>query len=154
MVAGASAPEGDAAMRRINAYVEMATGRADLPARGLMSLLFLLSGLGKLTAVAPTQAYMTAFGVPGILLWPAAALELAGGVLLAIGLAIRPVALLLAGWCLLTAAIFHTAWSDQIQQIMFLKNMTMAGGFLMLAKTGAWRASVDALLAPDRPTSR
>jgi putative oxidoreductase len=137
-------------MRTINAWVDQATKFVDVPARVLMSLLFRLSGFGKLAAVAPTQAYMAAFGVPGALLWPAAALELAGGILLVIGLATRPTALVLAGWCLLTAAIFHTAWSDQIQQVMFLKNMTMAGGFLMLAKTGSWQASADALLAPDR----
>jgi len=141
-------------MRTIDAWVEMVTRRADLPARVLMSLLFLLSGLGKLTSVAPTQAYMAAFGVPGGLLWPAATLELVGGLLLVVGLALRPVALALAGWCLVTAAIFHTAWSDQIQQIMFLKNLTMAGGFLLVAKTGSWRASVDALLMPDRSISR
>ena len=107
-----------------------------------------MSGFGKVTATAALQAYMAAYGVPGYLIWPAAVLELIGGALLVAGFAIQPLALVLSGWCVLTAAIFHTAWSDQVQQIMFLKNMTMAGGFLMLAKSGSWSASVDALIAP------
>jgi uncharacterized membrane protein YphA (DoxX/SURF4 family) len=92
-----------------------------------MSLLFLLSGVGKLSAIVATQAYMRTFGVLGVLVWPAAAWEIGGGVLLLIGLWARPLALLLAGWCLLTAIIFHTAFADQIMMMMFLKNMTMAG---------------------------
>ena len=115
----------------------------DLPARVLMSLLFLASGFGKLAAVGATQQYMAAYGVPPVLLWPAAALELAGGVLLVLGLWLRPLALVLAGWCLLTAAIFHTAFSDQTQMVMFLKNMTMAGGFLILARAGAPAFGLD-----------
>ena len=115
----------------------------DLPARVLMSLLFLASGFGKLAAVGATQQYMTAYGVPAVLLWPAAALELSGGVLLVLGLWLRPLALVLAGWCLLTAAIFHTAFSDQVQMVMFLKNMTMAGGFLILARAGAPALGLD-----------
>jgi putative oxidoreductase len=134
-------------------WVDAITIRVDVAARVLMSLLFLASGVGKISAVANTQAYMQAYGVPGALIWPAAAYEIIAGVFLLIGLGIRPLALLLAGWCLLTAAIFHMAWADQVQQMMFLKNMTMAGGFLMLAKTGSWGMSVDAMLAPPRKIS-
>src|ERR1700722_11349730 len=141
-------------MGRIVRWVGIVTEPIDFLARGLISLLFLASGFSKVTAVAATEGYMEVYGVPSFLLWPAAALELTGGVLLLVGLGIRPLSLVLAGWCLLTAAIFHTAWSDQIQQMMFLKNMTMAGGFLMLAKTGSWSASIDAWLASRAQTSR
>ena len=119
----------------------------DAPARALMSMLFLLSGIGKLTAISATQGYMNAFGVPGVLVWPAAAWEIGGGVMLLIGLWTRPLALLLAGWCLVTAVIFHAAFADQVQMVMFLKNLTMAGGFLLLAKTGAPGLAVDGLLS-------
>ncbi len=122
----------------------------DAPARALMALLFLLSGVSKLTGVGFTQAYMAAFGVPVGLLWPAAAFEITYGALLLAGLWTRPVALLLAGWCLLTAVIFHTAFADPIMFMMFLKNVTMAGGFLLLARTGAPGLGIDGLLSRRR----
>lgn len=115
----------------------------DAPARVLMSALFLISGIGKLTAVSATQGYMAAYGVPAVLLWPAAAFEIGSGVLLLLGLWTRPLGVLLAGWCLLTAAIFHTAFADQNQLINFLKNLAMAGGFLLLAQAGATGLSLD-----------
>ena len=127
----------------------------DVPARMLMSALFLLSGVGKLTAVSATQSYMAAYGVPTVLVWPAAVFEIGAGVLLVLGLWTRPLGLLLAGWCLLTASIFHTALADQNQMINFLKNLTMAGGFLLLARAGATGFSLDARQAggPDGGTS-
>ncbi|KAJ9616933.1 hypothetical protein H2200_000653 [Cladophialophora chaetospira] len=104
------------------------------PARFLMSLLFILSGVSKLTSTKETQQYMEAYGVPGILIWPAAALEITGGTMILTGQFTNPVSVILSGWCLLTAAIFHKELSDQTQMIMFLKNMAMAGGFLVLAE--------------------
>jgi putative oxidoreductase len=80
---------------------------------------------------------MEHYGGPGVLIWPAAAWEIGGGILLLTGLWIRPLSILLAGWCLLTASIFHTAFGDPNQMVHFLKNMTMAGGFLILARAGA-----------------
>jgi putative oxidoreductase len=119
------------------------TNWVDAAARVLMSLLFLISGIGKLAATVEVQAYMQAYGVPPILVYPAAVWEIGAGVLLVIGLWVRPLSILLAGWCVLTAAIFHIAWSDQTQMIMFLKNMTMAGGFLIVARAGAPGFSFD-----------
>ena len=124
----------------------------DPAARFLMSLLFLLSGFSKLAGNAAIQKYMQAYGVPGLLSWPAAAWEIGGGLLLLAGLWIRPVSILMAGWCILTAAIFHTAFSDQNQMINFFKNMTMAGGFLLIARTHPMALSVDAWRL-GRPTS-
>ncbi|MCJ2063698.1 DoxX family protein [Methylobacterium sp. J-088] len=122
----------------------------DAPARVLMSALFLLSGIGKLTAIVATQGYMSAYGVPAVLVWPAAAFEIGAGVLLLLGLWTRPLGVCLAGWCLLTAGIFHTAFADQNQLINFLKNLTMAGGFLLLARAGATGLSLDARRAVSR----
>ncbi|MGI3902230.1 MAG: DoxX family protein [Janthinobacterium lividum] len=125
-------------------------GWVDLPARILMSALFLLSGLGKITAVAATQVSMAAFGIPGVLFWPAAALEIGSGILLLLGRGLRPLGLIMAGWCLVTALIFHTAWADQNQIFDFLKNLAMAGGFLMLAARGAPSFGLDGLLGARR----
>ena len=122
-------------------------GWIDAPARVLLALLFLISATTKVVETAGIQAYMQAYGVPGLLVWPAAAWEYTAGALLVIGLYVRPVSILLAGWCLLTAAIFHTKFSDLDQLMNFFKNVTMAAGFLFLAKNGSWVASLDAVLA-------
>ena len=100
-----------------------------------MSMLFLTSGIGKLGAVKDTQQYMEAYGVPGYLVYPAAALEIGGGSMLVMGVHLRWLGQVLAAWCMLTAMIFHTDFADQNQKINFLKNMAMAGGFLVLSAT-------------------
>ena len=112
-----------------------------------MAAIFILSGRGKLGAPEATQDYMAAMGVPGALLWPTIAFEVSAGALLLVGMFTRPLALLLAGFSLLTGIIFHHGFADQIQMIMFLKNVAMTGGFLLLAKVGAPGFSVDALRA-------
>jgi len=118
--------------------------------RLLMALLFLVSATTKVTETEALQAYMHAYGVPEILVWPAAAWEYAAGILLLLGFCIRPVSVLLAGWCFLTAAIFHTKFSDLDQLMNFFKNMTMAGGFLIIANSGSSGGSIDTLLASRR----
>ncbi|MBV8408013.1 MAG: DoxX family protein [Alphaproteobacteria bacterium] len=128
----------------------LAAGRAGwlgLVCRLLMALLFLVSATTKVTETPAIQAYMHAFGVPESLVWPAAAWEYAAGTLLLAGYQLRAVSGLLAGWCLLTAAIFHTKFADLDQLMNFFKNTTMAGAFLAIAGTGFCRLSVDALLA-------
>lgn len=116
---------------------------AYLAARVLLMLLFLVSGLGKLGNLAGTQSYMEATGVPGILLWPTIAFEILSGLCILFGFQTRAVAIVLAGFSLVTAVVFHHNLADQTQQIMFLKNMGLAGGFLLLACTGAGRYSLD-----------
>lgn len=114
-------------------------------ARLLMATIFVLSALSKLGAPEATQGYMSAMGVPGVLLFPTIAFELVAGGFLIAGLFTRPVALVLGVFSLLTAAIFHSHFADQTQMIMFLKNLAMSGGFLLLAKDGAPGLSIDAM---------
>jgi putative oxidoreductase len=90
------------------------------------------------------QVYMHAYGVPGMLVWPAACFEYAAGLCLFLGYRIRPVAVSSAGWCLLTALIFHRQFSDLDQLMNSFKNLTMAGGFLWLAKADPGCARVEA----------
>ncbi len=111
--------------------------------RVLLALIFILSGFGKLTDPAGTAGYMQAMGVPTILLWPTVALELLGGIALIIGYQTRIVALALAGFSVISGLIFHSNFGDQMQMIMFLKNLAMAGGFLLLVSSGATALSVD-----------
>ena len=122
----------------------------DAPGRLLMSLLFLVPGVGKITGAAATQAYMVTHGVPGVQVWPAAAWELSAGLALLVGFGVRPLAFLLAGWCVLTALMFHTNFADQNQMFNFFKNMTMCGSFLIIARTGAPGCGLDGLRAMRR----
>lgn len=115
----------------------------ELAGRLLLALLFLLSGLGKLGAYAATIAYMSSQGVPGALLPVVIATEVLGAIAIVIGWRTRVVALLLAGFSILTALAFHNNLADQIQMIMFLKNISIAGGFLLLVANGAGPLSLD-----------
>lgn len=112
--------------------------------RALMALIFILGGLSKFGDLAGTGAYMQGVGLPAILAGPAAAFELLGGLAVLLGWKTRLVAPLLAGFCVVTAALFHSNFSDQMQMIMFMKNLAMAGGFLTLYAHGAGAMSLDA----------
>jgi putative oxidoreductase len=79
---------------------------------------------------------MEAMGVPGILLWPTIALEILGGLAVAIGYRVCIAAPALAVFTLVAAGIFHHNFSDQMQMIMFLKDLAIAGGLLILASGG------------------
>lgn len=116
---------------------------AHLAGRILLAVIFVWSGFGKLGNPAGTAAYMQAMGVPTILLWPTIALELLGGIAIIVGFQTRLVAYGLAAFSLLSAAIFHSNFADQMQMIKFFKNVAIAGGFLLLASSGATDLGVD-----------
>jgi putative oxidoreductase len=114
-----------------------------LVARLLASSIFIVSGYGKLGAgYAGMQGYMASVGVSGALLPFVIALEIGGGLSLLLGFQTRLVAFLLAGFCIISGMIFHTG-ADQMQQIMFMKNLAMAGGLLAFTVFGAGRLSLD-----------
>ena len=115
----------------------------NLAGRSLLALIFLKAGVGKLSNPAGTMQYMEAMGVPGFLFWPTIALELLGGVAIVIGYQTRLVAFALAVFCVAAGVLFHHHFDDQLQLTMFLKNLAMAGGFLLLASTGATGFAVD-----------
>ncbi len=112
--------------------------------RILLALIFILSGLSKIATPDAIRGYMEAMGVPGALLWPTIAFEIGAGLLVVLGYQTRIVAALLTGFCLITGAVFHSQFADQIQMVMFLKNVAIAGGFLLLAAVGAGPLSLDA----------
>ena len=118
-------------------------GIVQLIGRIMLALIFILAGFGKIQDPAGTMAYMQSAGLPGILLWPTIALELLGGLALAVGYKTRYVAFALAGFTLLAAVMFHNNFGDQMQMIMFLKNIAIAGGLLLLAVSGLTAYSVD-----------
>lgn len=115
----------------------------ELAARVLLVTLFLLAGAGKLNAYGATAAYMSSAGVPGALLPAVIATELGGSLAIILGWRTRYVAALLAGFSILTALIFHSNFADQNQMIHFLKNLSIAGGLLLLVVNGAGPFSLD-----------
>jgi putative oxidoreductase len=116
---------------------------AEVAGRVLLASLFLLSGLAKLGAYGGTVAYMSSAGVPVALLPVVIATEVLGALLTVLGWKTRVVAFLLAGFTLLSALIFHSNFADQVQMIMFLKNLAITGGLLLLVANGAGPLSID-----------
>ena len=111
--------------------------------RFFLAMMFVMSGLNKIGAYANTQGYMEAMGVPGGLLPLVIALEVLGGLAIMLGWQARLSALALAGFSVLSAILFHADFSDQMQMMMFMKNITIAGGFLMIVANGAGAYSLD-----------
>jgi len=120
------------------------TAALQLLGRVLMSAIFLMAGASKIGAYTATQGYMESVGVPGALLPLVITLELGGGLAVLLGWQTRFSAFLLAGFCIVSGVIFHANFSDQMQSILFMKNLAMAGGFLFLVAGGAGPWSLDA----------
>lgn len=120
------------------------TSLIQLVGRIMLALIFILAGVGKIMDPAGTTGYMQAMGVPAILLWPTIALEVLGGLALAVGYKTPIAAFALAGFSVLAAVLFHADFADKMQMIMFLKNIAMAGGLLLLAVGGVTAYSLDA----------
>jgi len=116
---------------------------ADLIGRILISALFLLNGIFKISNYDGTIGWMESFGMPGILIIPAIILEIAGPVLIIIGYKTKLAAGFLSLFCIATAYIFHNDFANQMQLTSFLKNIALAGGFLILFVNGAKGFSLD-----------
>jgi putative oxidoreductase len=114
--------------------------------RLLIGGIFLMSGLSKIPAYTDIAAAISGAGLPFAPLGFAVAVsvEVGLGLLLLIGYRVRPVALGLAIWCLVTALFFHRNFADQNTMIHFLKNLLIAGGLLQIVHFGAGPISLDA----------
>jgi putative oxidoreductase len=129
-----------------------------LLARILLSVMFILSGQGKFHDGGATVGMIEQAGLPAAVLlgYLAGAFELLAGLAILVGLQTRIVAYLLAAFCVFTGFVFHAGAinvpgfpdvANQMlsifNQIMFMKNLALAGGFLALASVGAGALSVD-----------
>ena len=113
-----------------------------LVARILLSAIFVTAGINKVSGYTGTQAYMEAHGLPGALLPAVIALEVIGGIAVLLGIFSRYAGVALAAFCLAAAAVFHRDFADQMQVTNFMKNVCMAGGFLLLFANGPGRYAV------------
>ena len=116
---------------------------ADLGGRILISTMFLTSGIDKISGYAGTQGFMESAGVPGMLLPIVIALEVLGALAIIVGFRTRIVAAALAAFTVAAAVLFHSG-ADQMQHLLYMKNLAIAGGFLFLVARGAGDWSVDA----------
>lgn len=116
-----------------------------LAARLMLAYIFLLSGFGKIGDFAGTAKYMASMGMPmvEVLLAATIAIELIGGIMLAVGWKARWGAWALFLWLIPVTIIFHPVWSSPGEAIQFNKNLAIMGGMLYVAFCGPGRLSLD-----------
>ena len=115
----------------------------DFLGRVFISTLFLFSAYNKILNYSGTVGWMESFGVPGFLLGPTIGLEIILPLFVIIGYQTKFSSILLALFSIITAVIFHSDFSDQMQLIAFLKNIGLAGGFIFLAAHGTKEWAAD-----------
>ncbi len=126
-------------MEKLNDFIE-------LGGRVLLAALFIPAGFSKISGYEGVQGYMDAMGVPGALLPLVIILEIGGGIALLVGLKTKWMALALAGFTLIAAVLFHYQPADQIQMILFMKNIAVTGGLALLIAIGGGKFSADGFL--------
>ncbi len=115
--------------------------------RVLLGLMFLISGVHKIADPHGTQQYMIMMGMTWMTMLfyiGAVAVEVAGSLSLLLGYRARAAGWLLFLFMIPTTLIFHTNFGDPNQMIHFLKNVSIMGGLLYVARYGAGRYSIDA----------
>ena len=118
----------------------------ELIGRILLSALFLIEGIGKISMQEDVVMYMENYGIPGILFVPAVILEILFPLLLIVGYKTKLAAFVMALFTFTVAIIFHTDFSKGMEMIFFLKDLAIAGGFLMIFVYGANKISLDHFL--------
>ena len=129
-----------------------------LIARVLLAFIFILSGFGKLVSPADTVGMIAGAGLPAAtaLAYLAGIFELVSGIAVLIGFQVRIVGWALAAFCVFTGIVFHgstinipdfpaaaNGWINTLNQIMMMKNFTLAGAYILLATAGAGALSLD-----------
>ncbi|KPF45706.1 DoxX family protein [Rhizobium sp. G187] len=127
--------------------------------RVLLSFIFILSGFGKLTDPTATAGMITGAGLPAadLLAYAAGLYELVAGLFILVGFQTKLTAWTIALFCVFTGLVFHSGtvaiegwpegalgWINTLNQIMLMKNITLAGGYIALAIIGAGAYSIDA----------
>jgi putative oxidoreductase len=118
---------------------------AILVGRIFLSVMFILAGFSKLTAISATAGWFGSIGLPA----PTATavvvglVELVGGLAIAVGYQTRIAAIVIALFTVGATLIAHLDFADMTQQLFFMKNLSITGGLLILAAVGAGSLSVD-----------
>jgi len=127
--------------------------------RLLLALMFILSGFGKLGNIEGTAAFVASGGLPAptFLAVAVGVLELFGGLALVVGYQVRLAGLALGLFTVAASVVFHAYWSAPaaqqfVTQLLFMKNISVAGGMLLISALGAGPLSIDARLAAGAST--
>ena len=115
----------------------------ELIGRIFLSALFLIEGFGKISTQEDVIMYMDDYGVPGILFVPATVLEILFPLLLIVGYKTKWAASVMALFTFTVAIIFHTDFSEGMQMVFFLKDLAIAGGFMIILVYGPGKISLD-----------
>jgi len=115
----------------------------ELIGRILLSALFLIEGIGKISMQEDVMMYMENYGIPGILFVPAVILEILFPLLLIVGYRTKWAASIMALFTFTVAIIFHTDFSEGMQLVFFLKDIAIAGGFMIIVAYGPGKISLD-----------
>lgn len=122
-----------------------------LVGRVLISAIFLMSGLTKISGFAGTAGYMASKGIPlaNIALVLTIIIEVGGAVMIILGYKARLGAAALLLWMIPVTAIFHNFWAaaeaaKQMEMIMFMKNLGLMGGMLVIIGLGSGPKSLKA----------
>jgi putative oxidoreductase len=141
------------ALSNVNAPKDAVTDGVALLARIVMSIMFITSGFGKLVGFAGTVDHIADKGVPlpEIAAVIAILIELVGGIVVLVGWKTRWTALAFVVFLIVITPIFHNFWTMEgaarmANNINFMKNVTILGGFLLLYAFGPGRYSVDAMV--------
>ena len=118
----------------------------ELLGRIFLSALFLIEGVGKIFTQEQVVMYMEDYSVPGILFIPAVILEILFPVLLIVGYKTKLAALVMFLFTLTVAIIFHTDFNNEMQLVFFLKDLAIAGGFMIIIAYGSNKFSLDHFL--------
>jgi putative oxidoreductase len=131
-------------------HVEALERYATLAARLLISQIFLISGVMKVLDPNGTAAQMEGRGIFWVPLFliGAIAFELGGGLSLLLGFMTRLGALALFLFLIPVTLTFHNFWTyppdQRVQQmILFMHNLTLMGGLLLVMTFGPGAFSLD-----------
>ena len=116
---------------------------ADILGRIFLSTIFIIEGLRKLFFQEQTIEFMEAYGVPGILFFPSVIFEIFFPLLIIFGYRTKVASLVMILFILTVTIIFHTNFSNEMQLIAFLKNIAIAGGFLIIFARSTGKYSID-----------
>ena len=118
--------------------------------RMFLSALFLIEGFGNISMQDDVIMYMEEYGVPGLLFMPATTLEILFPLFLILGYKTKWAASVMALFTFAVAIIFHTDFSESMQMMLFLKDLAIAGGFMIIIAYGPGKISLDHYFKPKQ----